>query len=866
MASADVLLDQIGPDDGSGLGANIMASQIFEAAYAQYSVVVADDMTLTSIQEITGVEAVVGGWNGWVDPSGITAYSVNLYSSNDAAGADLMGDIAHQMVDAADAEISGTWAGANYLINVPVAMYSAAGTQLVGIAPANEFATSGQCGIAQSLLGDGNCIQANPGGGFGFGPWQAADDACYRVNGAAGDPCGAPLAEPCPTDINGDGAVNVTDLLTVIGDWGNTGDGTYRPEGDCAPLPNGDCTTNVADVLAVISSWGADCATYGACCYSDGTCDDGSTASGCADAGGTYLGDNSSCADGGCTAAACCIGADCVFVTEDACGGLGGVWHDGDDCTSWDCSAATPGDECADAIAVYDGANSFDTSSMTASQPQPDETQCEGTYLDWDESPDGWYMYTATATASCLFDACDAASYDTSMVLYSDCGTQLACNGDSANQSGCQTYYSEITYDVVEGNTYIIRMGGWQGGSGAGTINITLDIALAGACCLDEVTCLDDLDSNQCDAFGGTFQGEGTVCDSVDCDPELGGDECADASVANIGPNAFDTSFATPSQPQPDETQCEGTFLEWMNSNDVWFVYTPDSSGNATFTTCDAASYDTSMVLYEGDCDTQVACNGDSSGDSGCQAYYSKIEYAVTAGTPYYVRLGGWQAAYGAGTLTIEQIGGDETAACCVMGDCIGEVTSADCSAAGGTWYYGETCADVACPQPACPGSQVSQNVHGSDESWTAGTAANDPTGGATYERAESINVDSMTHVRFWGIEAFFDGAGWGSAPGDWPMNVRAYDASMTMTDEIAGVMPTEAATGELYAGAYELIQYDIDASFGAVANLGIQSESDGMNSWFLWMSSGIGDGDSMMNDGTGWVSGQGFDLSICID
>ena len=53
MASADVLLDQIGPDDGSGLGANIMASQIFEAAYAQYSVVVADDMTLTSIQEIT---------------------------------------------------------------------------------------------------------------------------------------------------------------------------------------------------------------------------------------------------------------------------------------------------------------------------------------------------------------------------------------------------------------------------------------------------------------------------------------------------------------------------------------------------------------------------------------------------------------------------------------------------------------------------------------------------------------------------------------------------------------------------------------------------------------------------------------------
>jgi hypothetical protein len=33
-------------------------------------------------------------------------------------------------------------------------------------------------------------------------------------------------------------------------------------------------------------------------------------------------------------------------------------------------------------------------------------------------------------------------------------------------------------------------------------------------------------------------------------------------------------------------------------------------------------------------------------------------------------------------------------------------------------------------------------------------------------------------------------------------------------------------------------------------------------------MSSGVGDGDSAMDagDGLGWVTGQGFDLAICID
>ena len=59
------------------------------------------------------------------------------------------------------------------------------------------------------------------------------------------------------------------------------------------------------------------------------------------------------------------------------------------------------------------------------------------------------------------------------------------------------------------------------------------------------------------------------------------------------------------------------------------------------------------MALYENSCDNQVACNGDADG-SGCQAYHSAFNYTVSAGSTYYIRIGGWQGATGEGTLTIE--------------------------------------------------------------------------------------------------------------------------------------------------------------------------------------------------------------------
>jgi len=157
-----------------------------------------------------------------------------------------------------------------------------------------------------------------------------------------------------------------------------------------------------------------------------------------------------------------------------------------------------------------------------------------------------------------------------------------------------------------------------------------------------------------CAKMAGGYQGDSTNCASANCPVAGAGDECESSFVAVMGANPFDTSDATSSGNPPDSGQCPGTYLDWSNSQDVWFLYVAKANGTVRFTTCDSNSYDTSMVLYEDNCNNQVACNGDSNSGSGCQAYHSVIDYAVTSGSSYYIRLGGYNGDVGPGTLTIE--------------------------------------------------------------------------------------------------------------------------------------------------------------------------------------------------------------------
>jgi hypothetical protein len=103
-------------------------------------------------------------------------------------------------------------------------------------------------------------------------------------------------------------------------------------------------------------------------------------------------------------------------------------------------------------------------------------------------------------------------------------------------------------------------------------------------------------------------------------------DECSGAVTLPSGVAvAFDTTSSTNSaNPLPDASQCATTFLDWGTSNkDVWFTFTAPEGGTVDISTCAAGSFDTSIVLYTGTCAslTQVTCNGDGMGLTGCQDF-----------------------------------------------------------------------------------------------------------------------------------------------------------------------------------------------------------------------------------------------------
>jgi hypothetical protein len=221
-----------------------------------------------------------------------------------------------------------------------------------------------------------------------------------------------------------------------------------------------------------------------------------------------------------------------------------------------------------------------------------------------------------------------------------------------------------------------------------------------GACCV--VGECSYITEHDCDKLGGVYLGNNVICDDNPCDAQ-NGNTCNTALTAVEGDNPFDTTAATDSGAgDPDETLCPDTYLDWDASPDIWFKWSAPGNGSIDVDTCDPQSYDTSIVLYEGlSCDTliQVACNGDGPTIPSCQNYASAVEgITVTSGQTYWVRIGGWQGATGAGTMHLNFNGSSEpTGSCCIGIDCL-VLTDAQCVAMGGAYNGdGATCFNNPC-------------------------------------------------------------------------------------------------------------------------------------------------------------------------
>ncbi len=123
-------------------------------------------------------------------------------------------------------------------------------------------------------------------------------------------------------------------------------------------------------------------------------------------------------------------------------------------------------------------------------------------------------------------------------------------------------------------------------------------------------------------------------------------DDCSGATVVGPGSHPFDSTSATDSSAPYPVGVCSGTSLGVI-ANDVWFSLTPPVDGEVDFSTCGLATFDSDLVVYTGPCGNlnPVACDGDT---PGCATDTSRVlDFPVTGGVTYRVRIGSWEALVG---------------------------------------------------------------------------------------------------------------------------------------------------------------------------------------------------------------------------
>jgi hypothetical protein len=283
-------------------------------------------------------------------------------------------------------------------------------------------------------------------------------------------------------------------------------------------------------------------ATNGACCQASGACTE-TLPGGCV---GTFSGVGTSCAPVNVCGGACCDTAGNCSVTTVATCASGNTFTNGGVCTATYCNGACcdssgvctlaisaaactgtfsgartscspnpcPGQSCASPIALTvnvtvpgDLALSVSTSTISCS------TGTHGLWYSFTAPADGTYAFNSTQTSG---------TGNPSLGLFGPCGTELAC----ANPCGGTS--TSATLAMTSGQQVVFRAGGC--GDVQLTYNVTVSIAIVGACCNDTSGACNStaVGAAGC-APGTTYMGVDSVCSAALCGQ---GACCNDATSA----------------------------------------------------------------------------------------------------------------------------------------------------------------------------------------------------------------------------------------------------------------------------------------------------------------------------------------------
>jgi len=153
-------------------------------------------------------------------------------------------------------------------------------------------------------------------------------------------------------------------------------------------------------------------------------------------------------------------------------------------------------DDCANAIPIPTGTTAYDTTLATTdgvAHPACDAFGDGGATVH-----DIWFVHTATCDGRLTVTTCEqlggSATYDTDLVVYNNTTScpptdadVLGCNEDDpVNPCGGSSggFHSTVKVNVVSGNQYLIRVGGWSNegvDNGAGVLNIFCEPHCEGA-------------------------------------------------------------------------------------------------------------------------------------------------------------------------------------------------------------------------------------------------------------------------------------------------------------------------------------------------------------------------------------------------
>jgi len=136
--------------------------------------------------------------------------------------------------------------------------------------------------------------------------------------------------------------------------------------------------------------------------------------------------------------------------------------------------------------------------------------------------------------------------------------------------------------------------------------------------------------------------------------PAAPNDTCLTAQTVSTGTNVLSPA-QSPCGAYVNDPVGGSVFCASNTKTDLWYVFTPVTSDNYRIETC-GANFDTVLSLFDGCGGNELACNDNyTEGPStGCTSNRSRIaSIALTAATPYYIRIAAPASAFLSGTSTV---------------------------------------------------------------------------------------------------------------------------------------------------------------------------------------------------------------------